>query len=73
MGELSNELIKYFDGDEMASNVWLNKYAMKDDKGVLIEKTPDDMHRRLAKYFFEIEAKIQNKYVSLSLIVQFIL
>lgn len=57
MGELSNELIKYFDGDEMASNVWLNKYAMKDDKGVLIEKTPDDMHRRLAKYFFEIEAK----------------
>lgn len=59
MGKLSDKLIRYFDGDEMASNVWLQKYAMVDEDGIRIEETPDDMHRRMAKYFSEIEEKYE--------------
>ena len=38
----------YFDGDDLAASVWLNKYALKDSQGNLYERTPDDMHRRIA-------------------------
>ena len=50
--------LEYFNGDELAARVWVNKYALKDSKGNIYEKTPTDMHRRLAK---EI-ARIENKY-----------
>lgn len=49
---------KYFNGDELAAKVWVNKYALKDSEGKIYELTPDDMHWRLAK---EI-ARIENKY-----------
>ncbi|MFB6306710.1 MAG: ribonucleoside-diphosphate reductase, adenosylcobalamin-dependent, partial [Flavobacteriales bacterium] len=49
--------IDYFDGDELAATSWINKYAMKNDEGYL-EKTPKEMHERLAKEF----ARIENKY-----------
>tara|TARA_B100001063_G_scaffold233463_1_gene249732 strand:+ start:49159 stop:51843 length:2685 start_codon:yes stop_codon:yes gene_type:complete len=49
---------EYFKGDELAANVWVNKYALKDSAGNIYEKTPDDMHRRLAS---EI-ARIENNY-----------
>lgn len=52
--------IEYFNGDELAAGVWLNKYALKDSQGNIYERTPDDMHRRMAK---EI-ARIENKYNS---------
>ena len=54
------ESIKYFKGDELAASVWINKYAMKDSYGNLYEKSPEDMHRRLAKEFARIEAKYPN-------------
>ena len=41
--------IEYFKGDELAAKVWTNKYALKDSFGNLYEKSPDDMHRRLAR------------------------
>jgi len=59
MAKINDDLLKYFDGDEMASNVWLNKYAMRDENGELIESTPDDMHRRMAKYFADVEEKYE--------------
>ncbi len=49
---------EYFLGDELAAKVWINKYALKDSFGNLFEKTPADMHHRLAS---EI-ARIENKY-----------
>ncbi len=49
---------EYFNGDELAARVWANKYALKDSFGHLYEKTPDDMHHRIAA---EI-ARIENKY-----------
>ena len=51
---------EYFDGDELAATVFLSKYALQDSQGNLQEKTPDDMHRRLAKEFARIELKYPN-------------
>jgi ribonucleoside-diphosphate reductase alpha chain len=52
--------IEYFKGDELAATVWINKYALKDSFGNLYEKTPDDLHRRLASEIGRIERKYQN-------------
>ncbi|MDR0296066.1 MAG: adenosylcobalamin-dependent ribonucleoside-diphosphate reductase [Prevotellaceae bacterium] len=51
---------EYFNSDELAASVWVNKYAMKDSFGNIYECTPDDMHRRLAKEFERIEKQYPN-------------
>lgn len=51
---------KYFDGDQMAAEVWVRKYCLKDMSGNVYEKTPEDMHRRLASEFARIESKYPN-------------
>ncbi|MFN8240106.1 MAG: adenosylcobalamin-dependent ribonucleoside-diphosphate reductase [Bacteroidales bacterium] len=51
---------EYFKGDELAARVWANKYALKDSFGNLYEKTPDDMHRRIASEIHRIELKYKN-------------
>ena len=56
--EASEASLKYFDGDELAARVWVNKYAMKDSFGNIYERSPEDMHWRIAN---EI-ARIENKY-----------
>lgn len=48
---------RYFDGDTLAAQVWVSKYALKDSDGNIYELTPDDMHRRLADELARIEAK----------------
>ncbi|MDR2066100.1 MAG: adenosylcobalamin-dependent ribonucleoside-diphosphate reductase [Prevotellaceae bacterium] len=58
--EVFDACIKYFNGDELAASVWANKYAMKDSFGKIYEKTPEDMHRRLAAEFERIERKYKN-------------
>ncbi|MCF8277045.1 MAG: adenosylcobalamin-dependent ribonucleoside-diphosphate reductase [Flavobacteriales bacterium] len=55
--EVLKECLKYFDGDELAATTWINKYAMTDLDGKYVEKSPDDMHRRMAKQFARIELK----------------
>ncbi|MEL6676411.1 MAG: adenosylcobalamin-dependent ribonucleoside-diphosphate reductase [Bacteroidota bacterium] len=50
----------YFHGDELAANVWLNKYALKDSFGNIYDRTPDDMHQRMAKEINRIENKYPN-------------
>lgn len=52
--------VGYFNGDELAARVWANKYALKDSFGNLYEKTPDDMHRRLAREIHRIELRYKN-------------
>lgn len=49
----SEKLLHYFNGDELAANVWQSKYAQEG------EETPDDMHRRLAKEFARVELNYQ--------------
>ncbi len=51
---------KYFKGDDLAATVWVNKYALKDSLGAIYEKTPDDMHRRIAKEIARIEKRYPN-------------
>ncbi|MDB3887411.1 adenosylcobalamin-dependent ribonucleoside-diphosphate reductase [bacterium] len=54
--------VKYFNGDELAANVWVNKYALKDSAGNIYECNPDQMHRRLAGEIARIEKKYPNSY-----------
>ena len=49
----SEKLLHYFNGDELAANVWQSKYAQEG------EETPDDMHRRLAREFARVELNYQ--------------
>jgi len=58
--EAFNKTLEYFKGDELATNVWINKYALKDSLGNLYELTPKDMHNRLAKELSRIEKKYKN-------------
>ena len=51
---------EYFGGDELAAQVWVNKYALKDSQGNLYERTPADMHWRLANEIARIEDKYPN-------------
>ena len=52
--------LKYFGGDELAARVWVNKYAMKDSFGNIYEKSPEDMHWRIANEVARIEKKYEN-------------
>jgi len=49
--------LEYFNGDELATNIWMSKYALKDWEDNYKELTPADMHRRMAKEFARIEQK----------------
>lgn len=51
---------EYFQGDEFAAKVFVDKYALQTLSGEFLELTPADMHRRLAKEFARIEAKYPN-------------
>ena len=52
--------LEYFEGDELAARVWVNKYAMKDSHGNIFEQSPVDMHWRLANEIARIEQKYAN-------------
>ena len=52
--------LEYFDGDELAARVWVSKYALKDSYGNIYEKSPSDMHHRIAAEISRIEAKYPN-------------
>ena len=52
--------LDYFAGDELAARVWVNKYAMKDSFGNIYEKSPADMHHRIASELARIERKYPN-------------
>ncbi|MDA6070106.1 adenosylcobalamin-dependent ribonucleoside-diphosphate reductase [Flavobacterium sp. AC] len=49
--------LEYFKGDSLAATVWVSKYALKDSQGNIFEKSPDDMHRRIASEIVRIENK----------------
>ena len=52
--------LDYFNGDELAARVWVNKYAVKDSFGTIYEKSPEDMHWRIANEVARIEKKYEN-------------
>ncbi|OUU74917.1 MAG: ribonucleoside-diphosphate reductase, adenosylcobalamin-dependent [Methylococcaceae bacterium TMED69] len=58
--EVTKATLDYFDGDELAANVWVTKYALRDLENNYYELTPEDMHNRLAGEFSRIEEKYPN-------------
>ena len=52
--------LEYFGGDELAARVWVNKYAMKDSFGHIFERSPRDVHHRIAAEIARIEKKYNN-------------
>ncbi len=58
--EVLETATEYFKGDSLAAGVWANKYALKDSEGNLYEKSPDEMHRRIAREIARIEKKYKN-------------
>ena len=56
--EAYEESLRYFQGDELAARVWVNKYAVKDSFGNIYEKSPEDMHWRIANEVARIEDKV---------------
>ena len=53
--------LDYFNGDELAATTWINKYCLKDAKEGYLERTPDEMHKRMAKEFGRIETNYIQK------------
>ena len=60
--EAYHSSLAYFKGDDLAAQVWINKYALKDSEGNIYELNPDDMHRRIAKEISRIEQKYPNPF-----------
>ena len=58
--EVFQDVVDYFHGDQLAASVWVDKYALRNGNGELMEHTPDDMHHRLAREFARIEKKYKN-------------
>ncbi len=58
--EAYKKSLEYFNGDELAAKVWVNKYAIKDSYGNIYEQSPDDMHWRIAREIARIERKYPN-------------
>jgi len=58
--QVKEATLQYFNGDELATNVFMTKYCLRDKKGNFMEKTPDDMHKRMAKEF----ARMEDKFIS---------
>lgn len=58
--EIMAKATEYFEGDTLAANVWMHKYALKDSDGNIYERTPDDMHHRLASEVARIEKRYPN-------------
>jgi len=54
---IKEKCLEYFNGDDLATEVWISKYCLKDSKGDFYEMTPADTHRRMAKEFARIESK----------------
>lgn len=57
--DVYNSSVTYFNGNELAAKIFVDKYALRNDKGDYLEKTPEDMHRRLAREFSLVE---ENKF-----------
>jgi ribonucleotide reductase alpha subunit len=51
--------VDYFDGNDLGASAWVDKYALKNKENQLVEKTPADMHKRMAREFARIE---KNKF-----------
>lgn len=54
---VKSQTLKYFNGNDLSADVWMQKYALKNYNEEFLEETPDDMHKRLAAHLAAVEAK----------------
>ena len=52
--------LKYFQGEELPAQVWVNKYALRDADGNYLEGSPAEMHKRMLDELMRIEEKYPN-------------
>lgn len=52
--------LEYFNGDDLAAKVFVDKYALKNEKDEILEPTPREMHKRLAAELYRAESKYPN-------------
>jgi ribonucleoside-diphosphate reductase alpha chain len=53
--ELPKETLEWFENDELRARVFLEKYALRDYNGNIIERTPPEMWRRVARAISSVE------------------
>jgi len=58
--EVYKSTLAYYNNDELPAKVWMDKYALKNKEGEYLERTPADMHKRLASEFHRIESGYKN-------------
>lgn len=54
--DLPRETLEWFKGDELRARVFFEKYALKSLHGRVLEKTPPEMWRRMAREMASVEA-----------------
>jgi ribonucleoside-diphosphate reductase alpha chain len=54
--DLPKETLDYFNGDELRARVFYEKYALKDQRGVIVERTPVEMWGRVSRELASVEA-----------------
>ena len=54
--DLLPETLAAFGGDELQARVFHDKYALRDPDGGVLERTPDQMWRRIARELASVEA-----------------
>ena len=59
--EVKEATLAYFAGDELATNVFMTKYCLRNEKGAFMERTPDDMHHRMSSEFARMETKFDKE------------
>jgi ribonucleoside-diphosphate reductase alpha chain len=62
--EVRSASLEYFNDDDLATNVFMTKYCLRDNEGNFVEKTPHDMHVRMAKEFSRMENKFGESALS---------
>jgi len=59
--QIFDETLKFFDGDELRARVFLEKYALRDLDGNVVEKLPTEMWRRVAREIASVEPSEKRK------------
>jgi len=59
--EIPQETLAFFAGDEIRARCWYEKYALKDEQGTTLEKTPEDMWHRIADAIASVEKTEKNR------------
>ena len=61
--KIPSSTLDFFKKDELRARVFIDKYALRDSKGNLLEKTPQQMWQRVAKEISSVEDSKEKKKI----------